>query len=56
MPTSKKPDETKIDRKTGAPRDSATAAEMDKAHGKYSATEGKEATHDTPADHANGRK
>jgi hypothetical protein len=49
-------DTPKIEKKTGAPRDADARAKMDKAHGRYSATEGKEATHDTPADHANRRK
>jgi hypothetical protein len=46
----------KIDKKTGAPRDAGTSAKMQRAHDRYSATEGKEATHDTPADQANRRK
>ena len=49
-------DPPKIDRKTGAPRDAGTSAKMNEAHGNYSASEGKEATHDTPADRAKGRQ
>ncbi len=49
-------DTPKIDKHTGAPRDAGTSAKMQKAHGRYSATEGKETTHDTPADQASRRK
>jgi hypothetical protein len=53
----KKPTDTpKIDKKTGAPKDAGASAKMKKADESYSATEGKEATNDTPADRANGRK
>jgi hypothetical protein len=49
-------DKTKIEKKTGMPRDAGTRRKMEKAHESYSATEGKEATRDTPADRTNRRK
>jgi hypothetical protein len=52
----KKSDKTRIEKKTGMPRDAGIRRKMEKAHESYSATEGKEATGDTPADRTNGRK